>query len=135
MVAGADMDDDLDCLLPSWGHQEVDLEGDPVRVDGPPGSEQRQNHQIVESARYRLTLVVERGWGLYIMMKEVVRDDGVVLEADGHRGFGDVDQDPVGNGLLSGIRINDIPTVISRHSSHLPAFDQATARFCFGKLR
>jgi len=49
VVTGADVSDDIDGFFPPWSHQEVDLEGDPVRVHGFPGSEQRQNHQIMDT--------------------------------------------------------------------------------------
>ena len=42
--------DDIDGFLASWSHQEVYFEGDAVRVHGSPGSEQRQDHEIMESA-------------------------------------------------------------------------------------
>ena len=126
VVTGADMGDDIDGFFPSWGHQEVGLEGDPVGVDGLPGSEQGQNHQIMESAGDRLPLTLEPGRRFDIAVEQVIGDDGVELEADSLRGFGDVDQDAIGNRLLPGITINDVPAVILRHCQHHPAFGQAT---------
>jgi len=132
VITGADMGDDFDRFLASRSHQEVDFEGDPVRVHGSPGSKQRQNHQIMESAGDRLSLTFQSRGHFDISMEQMVGDDGVELEADSLRSFGDVDQHPVGNRLLSGITINDVPAVILWHFQHHPAFDQATFRACHG---
>ena len=128
MIAGADMGDDFDGFLASWGHQKVDLEGDSVRVHSFPGSEQRQNHEIMKAAGGRLSLTLESGRHFDIAVDQVIRNDGAELEADSFCLFGDVDQDAIGNRLLPGIGINDVPAVISRHFQHLPEFDQATVR-------
>ena len=42
VVTGADVGDDFDGFLAPRSHQEVDLEGDAVRVHGAPCGEQRQ---------------------------------------------------------------------------------------------
>jgi len=44
------MRDGLDGFLPAWGHQKVDLEGDPVGIDGASGGEQSQREHVMESA-------------------------------------------------------------------------------------
>jgi len=134
MITGADVGDDFDGLLASWGHQEVDFEGDPVRVDGFPGSEQRQNHQIMEPAGDRLPFSLESGRDFDIAVEQVIGHDGVELEADSLRLFGDVYQHAIGNRLLAGIGINDVPAVILRHCQHHPDFDQATSRSVHGKF-
>jgi len=128
VITGADVGDDLDGFLASRSHQKVDLEGDPVRVHGSPGSKQRQNHQIMESADDRLPLTFETIGNFDIAMEQVIGDHGVELEADSLRSFGDVYQHTIGNRLLPGIGINNVPAVISRHFQHLPEFDQATVR-------
>jgi len=134
VITGADMGDNLDGFLASWGHQEVDLEGDAVRVDSFPGSEQGQNHQIMEPAGDRLSLTLETFGNFDIAVEQVIRDDGAELEADSLRLFGDVDQDAVKNGLCPGITINEVPAVICRHFQHHPAFDQATFRPSHGNF-
>jgi len=133
VITGADVGDDIDSFLPSWSHQEVDLEGDTVGVHGSSGSEQGQNHEIVEAAGDRLPFTEQALGHFDIAVEQVIRDHGVEPEADGLRGFGDVDQDPVKNGLCPGITINDVPAVILRHCQHLPAFGQATFQACHGK--
>ena len=134
MVTGADMGDDFDSFFPSWSHQEVDLEGDAVRVHGSPGSEQRQDHQIMEAAGGRLPFTLESGRDFDIAVEQVIGHDGVEFEADSLRSFGDVDQHAIGNRLLSGIGINDVPAVILRHCQHRPGFAQATFQVSLGKF-
>ena len=128
MITGADVGDYFDGFFPSRSHQEVDLEGHPVRIHGSPGSEQGQNHQVMKPAGDRLAFTLESGRDFDIAVEQMVRDHGVELEADSLRSFGDVDQDAIGNRLLPRITINDIPVVILRHCQHHPGFDQATFR-------
>ena len=132
VVTGADVGDDFDGFFPSWLHQEVDFEGDPVGVHGFPGSEQRQNHQVMKPAGNRLSLPFESGRHFHVAVEQVIGNHGVELEADSLRSFGDVYQHAIGNRLFPGITINDIPAVILRHFQHHPAFDQATFRVCHG---
>jgi len=126
------MGDDFDGFLASRGHQEVDLEGDAIRVYGSPGSEQGQNYQIMKAAGGRLSLTLESGRDFDIAVEQVIGHDGVELEADSFCGFGDVDQDAVKNGLSPGITVNDVPAVILRHCQHRPGFAQATFRSAHG---
>jgi len=134
MITGADMGDDINGLLPAWSHQKVDLEGDAVGVHGSPGGKQRQNHQIMEPACHRLPFSLESGRDFDVSVEQVIRDDGVEPEPDSLRGFGDVYQHAIGNRLLAGIGINDVPAVILRHCQHHPAFDQATLRPAHGNF-
>jgi len=99
VVTWADVGDDFDGFLAPRNHQEVDLEGDPVGVHHFPGGKQRQNHQVMEPAGDRLPLSIETFGDFDIAVEQVVRYDSMELEPDSLRGFGDVDQDPVGDGL------------------------------------
>ena len=128
MITGADVGDDFDSFFPAWSHQEVDFEGDPVRVHGSPGSEQRQNHQIMKPAGDGLPFTLESSGHFDIAVEQVIGNHGVEFEADSLRGFGDVDKDAIGNRVLAGIGINDVPAVILRHCQHLLGFDQATGQ-------
>jgi len=132
VITWADVGDDIDSFFPSRGHQEVDFEGDAVRVGGFPGSEQRQNHQIMESAGDGLPFTIESSRYFDIAVEQVIGHDGVKLEADSFCSFGDVYQHAIGNRLLSGIGINYVPTVILRHFQHRPGFAQATFRSAHG---
>jgi len=135
MIAGADMGDDFDDFLASWGHQEVDLKGDPVSVDSLPGSKQRQNHQIMEPARHRLSLSDQTLGRFDVSIEQMIGYDGMKPEADSLRSFGDVDQHAIGNRLLSGIGVNDVPAVISPHFQHHPAFGQAIGQASHGNCQ
>ena len=99
VVTGANMGDDIDDFFPSWSHQEVDLEGDPVGVHSFPGGKQRQDHQIMEPAADGLPLSIESGWWFDVSVKQVIGDHRLELEADSFRLLGDVDQDAIGDGL------------------------------------
>jgi len=99
VVTGADVGDDFDGFLAPWSHQEVDLEGDAVRIDGAPCGKQRQDHQIMEPAGDGLPLSIESGRWFDVSVKQMLGDHRVELEADSFRLFGDVDQDAIGDGL------------------------------------
>jgi hypothetical protein len=73
VITGADVGDNLDGFLASRSHQEVDLEGDAVRVHGSPGGKQRQNHQIMKPAGDRLSLSIKSGRHFDIAVEQVVR--------------------------------------------------------------
>jgi len=128
VITGADVSDDFDGFLASWSHQEINLEGDPVGVDGFPGRKERQNHQIMEPARHGLAFTFESGRRLDIAVEQVIRNHRVEPEADGLRLFGDVDQDAVLDGLRPCIGVDEVPVVISRHFQHHPASDLAVAQ-------
>jgi len=112
VVTRADVGDDFDGFFPSRGHQEVDLEGDAIRVDGAPRGKKRQDHQVMEPAGDGLAFSFEAGRDFDIAVEQVVGHDSVELEADSLRRFGDIDQDAVGNRLLPGIGVDEVWTAI-----------------------
>lgn len=115
MIAGADMGHDFDGLFPPGGHQEVDLEGDTIRVDRSPGSKQGQDHQIMEPTLHRLPLSIASGRWFDVSVKQVIGDHRVELEADRFRLFSDVDQDAIGDGLGTRVGVDDVPALMLIH--------------------
>jgi len=97
------VDDSFDGFLASRGHQEVDLEGDAVRVDTAPCGEQGQNHQVMKPACHGLAFSFKPGRWLEVSVEQVRSDHRLNLETDPFRFPGDVDQHPVINGLLTGV--------------------------------
>jgi len=115
VVTGADVGEDFDVFLAPRSHQEVDLEGDAVRVHGTPRGEQRQNHQVMEPASDGLAFTIETFGDFDIAVEQMIGHHRVELEADSFRLFGDVDQDAVGDGLGTRIGVDDVPAFIFTH--------------------
>ena len=94
VVTRSDVDDSFDGFLPSWGHEECDLEGDPVRIDTAFGREQGQDHQVMKPAGHGLALSLKPSRWIEISVKQVRSNDRLDLEADPFRFLADIDQYP-----------------------------------------
>lgn len=109
------MDDSFDGFLPSRGHEESNLEGDPVRVDAALGSEQGQDHQVMKPACHRLAVSFKPGRWIEVSVEQVRSDHRLNLETNPFRFLGDIDQHPVVNGLLTGVAEDQVPIPVTGH--------------------